>query len=124
MYWIIALALAAISAVYASPYGVLQIALLTVVAMIVGVRGVSGVEGEWHPEQHPLVIRSRILHYARISKAKDGGHLQQTADNPFEASLLGYPKWSQFTMEELGTLSRSTFEQNQTQPVDPKIRPK
>jgi hypothetical protein len=115
LYWILVLALAAVSAFYASPYGVLQIALLTVVASIIGIRGITSVEGEWHPQQNPPILRSRILHYVGISKVKVGSSLQQTAGNPFEASLLGHPKWSQFTTEELRNLSRSIFMQNQPQ---------
>jgi hypothetical protein len=124
LYWVIAFALAALSAAYASPYGALQSALLTVVLLVIAVQGLGSAEGEWRPEQHPPVVRSRILHYSRISKAKDSGHLQQTADNPFEASLLGHPDWSQFTKEKLDTLSRSIFDQNQPPPANSLIHTK
>ena len=110
LYWVIAVALAAVSAAYMSPYGVLQSALLTMVVLIIAVQGIASAEGEWHPEPHPPVLRSRILHYARISKVKDGKRLQRTADNPFEASLLGQPGWSQLSSKELKELERIVHE--------------
>jgi hypothetical protein len=115
----VAIALAALSAIYVSPYGVLQALLLTAVVLAIGVQSIAGAEGQWRPETHPPVLRSRILHYARISKLNDGRRLQKSADNPFEGSLLGYPGWSHLTAKELKEFGRMIPEAGLTEVREP-----
>jgi hypothetical protein len=59
------------------------------------------------PEEAPHLVMSRIEHYARVARVKDGRKLAPTAGNPFERALLMTPSWKDLQRPELEKAVRS-----------------
>ncbi|MGP8124690.1 MAG: hypothetical protein ACLQEQ_02330 [Nitrososphaerales archaeon] len=106
VYWALAMSSAALVGVLSGFSWTLQAVVLSVLTLALAVDSIRRAEGGSLVENEEPIPRSRVAHYARIARVEDSARLIQAADNPFERALLGGPKWSDLTSEELRALSR------------------
>jgi hypothetical protein len=95
---------------------VVNVVLLTAVALALAVDSVRKVEGQWRLEEDQPILRSRLTHYARIARIEDNTRLIPTATNPFERELLSRKRWSGLSAGELRELGANVREPDAAAP--------
>jgi hypothetical protein len=98
---------------------VVNVVLLTAVALSLAVDTVRKAEGQWRLEEDQPILRSRLTHYARIARIEDNTRLIPTATNPFERELLSRKKWSGLSASELRELGAGVRGESDTATSDP-----
>jgi len=115
---------AAFAAVFGAAVGLLtgrlfvvQLLALTGVVVFVAVDSLMGIDEGVEMVAGEEVLRSRVTHYAQISRVEDSARLVRTASNPFERALLHQRGWSRMSVAELRGLSERVPEESEETPA-------
>ena len=83
-----------------------QALALTVFAGVIAAESIRRADTSFRLEVPPLILRSRVSHYVKISKV-DATRLISVSSNPFEKELLGKARWASLTQKEMARLGTS-----------------